>query len=171
MDIMCVMYRARNRLPVARKAGFVGRLAGRMLALVGLSFGAGAISHFSNHSAPDWGDGTVLEGEMAIEDIPADANVVWVDARERDQFEKVRVKGAILVNETEYYSRVGYFLAKCERDDLVLVYCAAKSCDSSRVIARRLREEIGAESVYVVHGGWDAIVKSGIELEVIGGAK
>lgn len=165
------MDRGRDRHPATRKAGFVGKLAGRMLVLVGLSLGAGAISHFSNHSAPAWGEGTVLEGEIAIEDIPADADVVWVDARERDQFEKVRVKGAILVNETEYYRCVGNFLVKCERDDLVLVYCATKSCDSSRVIARRLREEIGAESVYVVHGGWDAIVKAGIELEVIGGAR
>ena len=38
----------------------------------------------------------------------------------------------------------------------IVVYCSSKKCHSSEEVARRLREEVGLKTVYVLRGGWEA---------------
>ena len=83
--------------------------------------------------------------------------VLWVDARPRARFEREHIPGAVLLNEDEWVRLVGPFLDAWEPEKTIVVYCDSGSCDASRTVARRIKEELQVEStIWVLHGGWDA---------------
>jgi len=86
-------------------------------------------------------------------------NAIWVDARPDDEFAHEHVPGAILLNEDRWNDLVGPFLATWSPDKKVVVYCSSQSCNASREVARRLREEAQLKNVFVLEGGWEEWLK------------
>jgi len=86
-------------------------------------------------------------------------NAIWVDARPDEEFAHDHVPGAILLNEDHWNDLVGPFLATWSPDKKVVVYCSSQSCNASREVARRLRDEAQLKNVFVLEGGWEEWLK------------
>jgi len=82
--------------------------------------------------------------------------VQWVDARPRAKFEKQHIPEAVPLNEDEWNALVPAFLDGWEPGRPIVVYCDGGACDASHAVAKRLREELQLEDVWVLKGGWDA---------------
>jgi rhodanese-related sulfurtransferase len=91
--------------------------------------------------------------------------VVWVDARKRAEWERNGLEGSVLINTDaaeDFDTLVAEALPQLAPAERVVIYCATAGCDTSRLIARRLREyEIGPE-FYALHGGLRALVEAGL---------
>jgi len=86
------------------------------------------------------------------------ANVLWVDARPSDEFERDHVPGAISLNEDRWGEALSEFLAKqWSPEKKIVVYCSSQSCNLAEDVARRLREEAKLPNeIRVLKGGWEA---------------
>ncbi|MBN1403191.1 MAG: hypothetical protein JW942_01830 [Opitutales bacterium] len=140
---------------------FSVKLLVRTLILLTLSVILGALSLYLNPHAPSYGEDILREGEIDLESALAIKDVVWVDARSGQEFERSRAKDSININEDDYYTQVGEFLARWKNDKTVIVYCSSDACSSAENIAERLRREAGADKVFVLHGGWKSVFSSG----------
>jgi len=84
------------------------------------------------------------------------ADLIWIDARPEEEFERERVPGALLLNEDRWNELLPQVLAIWAPEKRVVVYCSSESCGSSREIAHRLRKEAGLTNVFILEGGWEA---------------
>ena len=89
--------------------------------------------------------------------------VLWVDARPRDQWEKDGVERSVLVNDQEDWIDLEFsFMGKMNEDykPIVVVYCNQSGCGSSKYVANQLREkhsEAMGFQVFVLEGGINAL--------------
>jgi rhodanese-related sulfurtransferase len=81
--------------------------------------------------------------------------ILWLDARPRADYERGHIPGALLLNEEEWNALLPEMLDEWNGGRVVVVYCSSLSCQASRDVARRLREEVGLPDVYVLQGGWE----------------
>ena len=88
------------------------------------------------------------------------ANAIWVDARPDNEFEQDHVPGAIPLNEDRWNELLPTLLARWSLEKKIVVYCGSQSCNASREVARRLRDEAGLKEVFVLQGGWETWLKS-----------
>ena len=86
-------------------------------------------------------------------------NAIWVDARPDVEFEREHVTGAVLLNEDRWNELLPQFLAAWSPEKRVVVYCSSQSCNASREVARRLRDEAQLKNVFVLKGGWEEWLK------------
>lgn len=92
-------------------------------------------------------------------------NAIWVDARPDNEFEQDHVPGATSLNEDRWNELLPLFLPQWSPDKKVVVYCSSQSCNASREVAKRLREDAqlkdndGKNCVFVLEGGWEAWLK------------
>ena len=107
---------------------------------------------------------TLKPDEVCLEQIPADAGVLWVDARLRKDWEKTGAPGSVLWNldpgedMQAFEAEIAMRIMETPR---VVVYCGDENCGLSRQIAERIRGlELGAE-ISVLKGGWRALEESG----------
>lgn len=86
------------------------------------------------------------------------ANVLWVDARPDEEFERDHIPGAVLLNEDRWNELLSQFLAtQWSPEKKIVVYCSAASCNLAEDVARRLREEAKLPNeIRVLKGGWEA---------------
>jgi rhodanese-related sulfurtransferase len=86
---------------------------------------------------------------------------IWVDARPDEEFARDHVPGAVSLNEDRWNELIGPFLATWTPDKKVVVYCSSQSCNASREVARRLRNQTQPpiQNVFVLQGGWEAWLK------------
>jgi rhodanese-related sulfurtransferase len=84
---------------------------------------------------------------------------IWVDARPDKEFEQGHVPEAVLLNEDRWNELLPSFLAGWTPDKKVVVYCSTRSCNLSRDVARRLRNEAQLKDVFVLEGGWEEWLK------------
>jgi rhodanese-related sulfurtransferase len=86
------------------------------------------------------------------------ANVIWIDARPSDEFERDHVPGAVSLNEDRWGEGLSQFLAtQWSREKKIVVYCSAASCNLAEDVARRLREEAKLPNeIRILKGGWEA---------------
>ena len=84
------------------------------------------------------------------------ADLIWIDARPEEEFEREHVPGALLLNEDRWNELLPQVLAIWAPEKRVVVYCSSESCGSSREIAHRLRKEAGLTNVFILEGGWEA---------------
>ena len=82
-------------------------------------------------------------------------NVIWVDARPDNEFERDHIPGAILLNEDRWTDLLPQLLGQWSPEKKVVVYCSAQSCNASREVAKRLRDEAQLRNVFVLDGGWE----------------
>jgi len=88
------------------------------------------------------------------------ANAIWVDARPDEEFARDHVPGAVSLNEDRWNELLPQFLANWSPDKKVVVYCSSQSCNASREVAKRLRDEAQLKNVFVLQGGWEEWLKS-----------
>jgi len=86
------------------------------------------------------------------------ANVIWVDARPVDEFERDHVPGAVSLNEDRWSEALPQFLANdWSPEKKIVVYCSAASCNLAEDVARRLRAEVKLPNdIRILKGGWEA---------------
>ena len=89
-----------------------------------------------------------------------DANAIWVDARPDEEFARDHVPGAVSLNEDRWNELLPQFLATWSPDKKVVVYCSSQSCNTSREVAKRLRDEAQLKNVFVLQGGWEEWLKN-----------
>jgi rhodanese-related sulfurtransferase len=82
-------------------------------------------------------------------------NAIWVDARPDLEFAREHVPRAALLNEDRWNELLPQFLATWSPEKRVVVYCSSQSCNASREVARRLRDEAQLKNVFVLQGGWE----------------
>jgi rhodanese-related sulfurtransferase len=89
-------------------------------------------------------------------------NVLWVDARPDEEFSSDHVPGALPLNEDRWNELLPQFLQSWSQrpDRKVIVYCSSHSCNLSRDVARRLRQEAQLKDVFVLEGGWEEWLKT-----------
>lgn len=87
-------------------------------------------------------------------------NVIWVDARPAEEFEQGQIPGAFSLNEDRWNELLPQFLGQWSPEKKVIVYCSAQSCNASREVAKRLRDEAQLKNVFVLDGGWESWLKS-----------
>jgi rhodanese-related sulfurtransferase len=87
-------------------------------------------------------------------------NVTWVDARPDEEFARDHVPGSISLNEDRWNELLPGLLNVWSPDKKVIVYCSSQSCNASREVARRLRDEAQLKNVFVLEGGWEAWLKT-----------
>lgn len=104
--------------------------------------------------------------ELKADEICMDevvGKVLWIDARSREEWLANGVEGSILWNLDPKED-----LLKFEADavpailsaEKVIVYCKSKKCDTSRLVAEKIRKlDLGIE-VKILYGGWAAIEAS-----------
>jgi rhodanese-related sulfurtransferase len=107
---------------------------------------------------------TLKPDEICLESIPAGADVVWVDARPRSDWEKNSVPGSILWNldpSEDMQAFEAEAAMKIAANPRVIVFCSDENCGVSRQVADRIRAlDLGAE-VSVLRGGWRALSEAG----------
>jgi rhodanese-related sulfurtransferase len=86
-------------------------------------------------------------------------NTIWVDARPDEEFRRDHVPGAISLNEDRWDELLPQFLEKWLPEKRTVVYCSSQSCNASREVARRLRDEAQLKNVFVLEGGWEDWLK------------
>ena len=86
-------------------------------------------------------------------------NAIWVDARPDVEFEQGHVSGAVPLNEDRWNELLPRFLATWSPEKRVVVYCSSQSCNASREVARRLKDEAQLKNVFVLQGGWEEWLK------------
>ena len=86
-------------------------------------------------------------------------NAIWVDARPDVEFEREHIPGAVLLNEDRWSELLPQFLVTWSPEKRVVVYCSSQSCNASREVARRLRDEAQLKNVFVLQGGWEEWLK------------
>lgn len=102
--------------------------------------------------------------EVCLQQIPENAQVVWVDARSRADWKRNGLPGSVLWNldpaedMQAFEAEVALRVTETPR---VIVYCGDENCGLSRQVADRIRAlGLGAE-VSVLHGGWRALNEAG----------
>jgi rhodanese-related sulfurtransferase len=85
-------------------------------------------------------------------------NVLWVDARPTDEFDRDHVPGSVSLNEDRWGEGLSQFLAnQWSPEKKIVVYCSAASCNLAEDVARRLREEAKLPNdIRILKGGWEA---------------
>ncbi|HEY2139137.1 MAG TPA: rhodanese-like domain-containing protein, partial [Chthoniobacterales bacterium] len=86
------------------------------------------------------------------------ADVIWVDARPTDDFDRGHIPGAVLLNEDHWGEGLSQFLTNnWSPEKKIVVYCSAASCNLAEDVARRLREEAKLPNeIRILKGGWEA---------------
>jgi rhodanese-related sulfurtransferase len=87
-------------------------------------------------------------------------NAIWIDARPDAEFERDHVPGAILLNEDRWNELLPQFLQNWSPEKRIVVYCSSQSCNASREVAKRLRDQARLKNVFVLQGGWEEWLKS-----------
>jgi rhodanese-related sulfurtransferase len=87
-------------------------------------------------------------------------NAIWVDARPDNEFERDHIPGAISLNEDHWNELLPQFLGQWSPEKKVVVYCSEQSCNASREVAKRLRDEAQLKDVFVLGGGWEEWLKN-----------
>src|ERR1035438_2207170 len=70
-------------------------------------------------------------------------SVLWIDARPDADFARGHIPDAIALNEDRWDELLPDVLDHWDATRKVVVYCSSLSCQASRDVARRLREEAG----------------------------
>lgn len=84
-------------------------------------------------------------------------DVVWLDARPRDQFNLAHVPGARLLNEQDFDNQLLEMLDILQTTTKpVILYCGGQKCEASRHVREKLLTMVPLENCFVLKGGWPA---------------
>ncbi|HEY1082535.1 MAG TPA: rhodanese-like domain-containing protein [Prosthecobacter sp.] len=84
-------------------------------------------------------------------------NVLWLDARPEDVYQKAHIPGAKLLNEQKFGEQLIELLDVLQTTKLpVVIYCGGEKCEASRTVREKLLSVVPLEECYVLKGGWPA---------------
>ncbi len=128
-----------------------------LLILLPLAWAVPAFFLFSEEKQPRWRV-ELAEDEVLLEDILRwEQDFLWVDARSAGAFAKDHIPGAFNLNEDTWNDLLFQNLEKIVTGKPLVIYCDSQQCDSSRAVARRLKEEGYTEAeIHILHDGWQA---------------
>lgn len=119
-----------------------------------LSFFAGwAVFVFNPIVEGDSGDELLVDWDGAL----ALGDVLWVDARTEEEFEKGHFRDAILLNEEDWELGFVALLDRWGPDQSIVVYCSSEACLRSHHVAARLRRELGWDQIFALGDGWGVL--------------
>lgn len=95
-------------------------------------------------------------GEVTLATARQWPQVLWIDARASSQFMRDHIPEALPLTEENWEADLQKIFDRWDPEKKIVVYCDSASCDTSRRIAARLREEVGLENVFALKGGWEA---------------
>jgi len=143
-----------------RQALWIGCVA---LAAAGLTYVVAGPPSRAIACAPE----ALKPGEICLADVlarwPEKDRVLWVDARQRADWERDGVPGSILWNLTE--DQGPFEIAAMERladAPPVVVYCDSEHCGVSAQVAEKIRALGAAGEVRALHGGAEALKAAGL---------
>lgn len=98
--------------------------------------------------------------EQRAAELVANGNVLWVDARKAENFDKAHYPGAISLDLDDWGNSLFQHqtLIQASMDFPVIVYCDGNRCDRSKDVAKRLRELMAMDPVYLLKGKWQNLV-------------
>ncbi len=106
----------------------------------------------------------IEKGQICLQSIPSDREIVWIDARSRSEWERDGLPGSILWNmkaSEDANAMEAEAINRIFTTPYVVIYCNDEGCGTSKKIAKRIRDlDMGAE-IYVLHGGWQALLSGG----------
>lgn len=83
--------------------------------------------------------------------------VIWLDARPRDQFQQEHIPGARLLNEQEFDVLLLELLDELQKTHKpVVIYCGGQKCEASRHVREKLLTLVPLEDCFILKGGWPA---------------
>jgi rhodanese-related sulfurtransferase len=131
----------------------------QVLVLLALTALAATATQLFHPRAPAW---HVVSEPMHDEDVTLSTvgqrwhnNVLWVDARPRDQYAAAHAPGALLINEQEADSLLAENMeALTTTQKPIVIYCSSDSCEAARKMREYILQRIPLEQIYVLHGGW-----------------
>jgi hypothetical protein len=108
-------------------------------------------------------DSSQLEDEWAIgvEEALALRPVIWVDGRGQEAFAQAHFEAAIHLDQDDWDEGLTMLLSRWDPGTTIIVYCDGLGCESSRMTAGRLRQELESESVFWLAGGWPVLRDTG----------
>jgi rhodanese-related sulfurtransferase len=93
-----------------------------------------------------------------------DRKVTFVDARDPEQYQDGRVRGALLLPYAASNPEVEAALAGHDPDAELVVYCDGEECGASTNLAGKL-QKLGYSRVSVFFGGWEEWATAGLPTE------
>ncbi len=136
----------------------LGRAARQATLLLLVAIAPAALTGWLHPRRPAWPAAGGPIPEIAVvdaENLARTSPVVWADARGADAFAARHIPGAINVTEADWERSVADFVEAWRPGRPVIVYCASRSCATSRSVALRLRRDFKLTDVYVLQGGWE----------------
>ena len=92
---------------------------------------------------------TLAEAKAKYED----PDVIFVDAREPEEYEAGHISGAVLLPFEQLDDYWPQMENKLPRDRDIVTYCSGAECESSLFLARYLKDK-GYEKLSIFYGGW-----------------
>ncbi|MCC5835812.1 MAG: hypothetical protein JJU20_13865 [Opitutales bacterium] len=134
----------------------MNRMLRQFLCLLILSIGAGLLTWAFHPRAPQWTGGWSAEGAVSHAFVESNWDqILWIDARSAREYDEGHMPGAVLVNEDDWEGGLERLFEVWDPGQILVVYCGAEACMTSRAVMHRLREELHEDSVYYLDGGWD----------------
>lgn len=126
---------------------------------------AAAATHWLHPKAPAWylAEEPLKDGEVTLQSIQErwQGNVLWIDARQRQEFEKGHVPRALLLNEQELDALLTEHIERLQYNRLpIVIYCDGHACQASQKMRDYLTRNLALTDVWVLHGGWPAWEKA-----------
>lgn len=102
--------------------------------------------------------------QTVLNDLHTD--VMWVDARSREDWQRNGLSGSILITNhpaENFDHLLESNVEKLASAKTVIVYCSDIGCGTSKEIANRIRATGLSQSVYALHGGYESIKQANLK--------
>lgn len=104
---------------------------------------------------PNWDPNALREGEVYLTTVlDWGKNVLWVDTRSFEDYQKDHIQGAQQLNEANWKNELLLPIMEAwQSGHSIVIYGDERRCLESRLIFKRLHD-IGLPPVYILKGGW-----------------
>lgn len=144
----------------------MGKMIREASIVCGIAIVAATLSAFFHPKRPAWYQvepedvtrWSVTESEALR--LTEKGKVLWIDARPAKKFKEEHFPGAISLD-LENWGDLMFEQQEVLQDAMgnpAIVYCDGTRCEKSQDVARRLRELIGLDPVYLLKGNWRKLV-------------
>jgi rhodanese-related sulfurtransferase len=114
------------------------------------------VNIFLNDTIPD----APIKIDLSITKEMYDRGIIFIDARDEEEFAEGHIKGAILAPSTP--ELVQLFP---DRSSAIVTYCSGGDCDVSQELAEELMYDWEYERIFVYLGGWPQWESAGFPIE------
>ncbi len=84
-------------------------------------------------------------------------DVIWLDARPREQFDAGHIPGARVLNEQEFDTQLLEMLDTLQAATKpIIIYCGGQKCEASRHVREKLLTMVPVDECFILKGGWPA---------------